>query len=191
MHPPDPSLNPVAFPISAPDTESEVKLTQWCRAVLLQHSDRPAVTQAAAKLLFFWNPRMRSSAGRAFWPVCRIEINPAVFDHGQHETWTTIRHELAHILAYARYGRRIQPHGLEWKFCCLQLGIPGESRTHKLPLPTRRLSRNYHYICPNCGVRISKTRPFKNARACSACCRAHNFGRYDPRFRLIQAPPGL
>lgn len=185
---PDSSSDPVAFVIDAPDAASAVKLTRWCCETLLHLADCSAVTKAARQLVFRWNPRMRSAAGRAYWPVCRIEVNPAVLSHSQLEAWTTIRHELAHLLAYARYGRGIQPHGPEWKRCCIQLGIPGESRTHKLPLPCRRMSRNFHYACPNCGARIAKARPFKRPSACAACCRTHNRGRFDKRF-LFQPIP--
>ncbi|HSC52105.1 MAG TPA: SprT-like domain-containing protein [Phnomibacter sp.] len=36
----------------------------------------------------------------------------------------TLIHELAHLLAYDRYGHRIQPHGKEWKYTYSQELLP-------------------------------------------------------------------
>ncbi|AVR44190.1 sprT domain-containing protein [Christiangramia fulva] len=36
---------------------------------------------------------------------------------------TTI-HELAHLIAFEKYGRRIKPHGVEWKHCFRSLMLP-------------------------------------------------------------------
>lgn len=36
----------------------------------------------------------------------------------------TLIHELAHLLAYKTYGRRIKPHGKEWKHCFQHLMLP-------------------------------------------------------------------
>lgn len=143
---------------------------------------------AALRLVVRWNPRMRSAAGRAFWPTCRIDLNPALLPHGQRETWATILHELAHLVAYARYGTRIKPHGPEWRHCCALLGIPGESRTHSLPLPRRSLERKFYYFCPHCGWTITRVRAMKKPSACAACCRAHNGGRFHKNFVFVKLP---
>lgn len=36
----------------------------------------------------------------------------------------TYLHEVAHLMAFKQYGRRIQPHGKEWKECFRQVSIP-------------------------------------------------------------------
>lgn len=36
---------------------------------------------------------------------------------------TTI-HEIAHLVAFEKYGRRIKPHGQEWKYCFRNLMLP-------------------------------------------------------------------
>ncbi|MDT8347627.1 MAG: SprT-like domain-containing protein [Flavobacteriaceae bacterium] len=36
----------------------------------------------------------------------------------------TIVHEIAHLVAFKQYGRRIKPHGIEWKNCFRQLMLP-------------------------------------------------------------------
>lgn len=36
----------------------------------------------------------------------------------------TLVHEIAHLIAFEKYGRRIKPHGLEWKHTFQQLMLP-------------------------------------------------------------------
>lgn len=36
----------------------------------------------------------------------------------------TLVHEIAHLLAFEKYGRRIRPHGKEWKYTFQQLMLP-------------------------------------------------------------------
>jgi hypothetical protein len=65
------------------------------------------------KLTVTWNARLTSTAGYASYPSWRIELNPRLVDfEGQVDR--TLRHELAHLVAYQRAGkRRIEPHGDE------------------------------------------------------------------------------
>lgn len=134
-----------------------------------------------------WNSRMRSSAGRAMWPTCRIEINPKLLQVDLKEVRRTLLHELAHLLAYYRAGgRRIAPHGVEWQRACADLGIPGESATHHLPLPTRTMRKHWRYHCPNCGESHQRVHKIKGQQACYACCQSYNKGKYHKKFCLVQ-----
>ena len=97
----------------------------------------------------------------------------------------TLRHELAHLLAQWRVGRRrIAPHGPEWRQACCDLGIADEARCHNLPFATKTYAARYVYVCPNCKEKFSRVRRIRRAVACLACCRAHNRGEFDARFRL-------
>ena len=70
-----------------------------------------------------------------------ISLNPRLFEHPS-EIDRTLRHELAHILAQFRVGRRkISPHGDEWQQACIDLGIADEKRCHNLPFPARTYAR--------------------------------------------------
>src|ERR1700677_4101215 len=61
-----------------------------------------------------WNPRMRSTAGTAYPGKALITLNPRLIEFGAEEIDRTLRHELAHLLAHHRVGRRrIAPHGAE------------------------------------------------------------------------------
>jgi len=107
------------------------------------------------------------------WPVARDEID------------RTLRHELAHLLAQFRVGRRrIAPHGEEWRRACRDLGIADEARCHNLPFASKSFPPRFVYICPNCQEKFPRVRRIRRAIACLACCRKHNGGNFDPRFRL-------
>ena len=101
----------------------------------------------------------------------------------------TLRHELAHLLAQWRVGRRrIAPHGEEWRAACCDLGIADEARCHNLPFAAKTHAPRYVYRCPNCRQEFPRVRRIRRAIACLACCRAHNRGEFDGRFRLRLIP---
>lgn len=142
----------------------------------------------AGRVTVVWNARMRTTAGRAFWPDAVIQMNPALRETAPDEVERTLLHELAHLVAYARAGRRrIAPHGAEWRQACAELGIPGEKATHSLPLPGRRMRRKWRYRCPACGEGFDRVRKMKRAAGCYACCKAHNGGYFHKKFRLEES----
>jgi hypothetical protein len=105
-------------------------------------------------------------------------------------SWRTLKHELAHLVAYERCGRRrIDPHGDEWRAACAELGIPNEQPFHTLPFKRRRMKRNHAYICPNCFSTILRVKPIQRTVACYDCCRKFNRGIYHDRYRLIKHDP--
>jgi len=161
-----------------------------------------------------WNPRLKTCAGRADHREKLISLNPLLrgLDFatpsaivGQRPQFSsskpasdplsrqahiseidrTLRHELAHLLAQSRIGRkRIAPHGAEWRQACRDLGIADEARCHNLPFATRSFPPRFVYVCPNCKEKFPRVRRIRRAIACLACCRKHNDGEFDPRFRL-------
>lgn len=134
-----------------------------------------------------WNKRLRTTAGLACYAKFLVSLNPRLIAFGLAEVDRTLRHELAHLLARARVGRRrIQPHGLEWQQACVDLGLTSEKRCHELPLPRRRIRPRHLYRCRNCQMEVKRVRPFRRAVACLKCCRAFNRGRYDDRYRFVK-----
>ncbi len=132
-----------------------------------------------------WNPRLLTAAGRADFREKLISLNPRLCEYGEAEIERTLRHELAHLLAQFRAGRRrILPHGTEWRDACRDLGIGDELRCHNLPFPISEPARRYFYKCPNCQRDFPRVRRIKRAVACLACCRAHSRGEFNARFRL-------
>jgi SprT protein len=136
-----------------------------------------------------WNARLFSAAGRADYRRKLVSLNPRLREHDVAEIDRTLRHELAHLLAQFRAGRRrVAPHGDEWRKACRDLGIADESRTHALPFPIQRRSRHFLYQCPRCGKEFPRVRRIKRAVACLECCRKFNRGKFDSsaQLRLVQ-----
>jgi predicted SprT family Zn-dependent metalloprotease len=152
------------------------------RARDLLHAN--GATRIARELHVEWNPRLKTAAGRADYRQKLISLNPRLVEHPT-EIDRTLRHELAHILAQFRAGqRRILAHGAEWRQACVDLGIADEKRCHNLPFPARTYAARFVYRCPNCRQEFPRVRRLRRAVACLACCRKHNGGEFDLRFRL-------
>lgn len=163
---------------------SDAELTERCVGLLHQIG----LGKLAEVMVVVWNPRMRTTAGRAFWPHAIIELNPKLREIAPEEVERTLLHELAHLVAYSRAGRkRISAHGVEWKQACADLGIPGETVTHSLPLPGRKMARKWRYSCPACGEGFSRVRKMKRSAGCYVCCKEHNGGYYHKKFRLVES----
>jgi predicted SprT family Zn-dependent metalloprotease len=142
-------------------------------------NDSLARTELAADKLDCLKQSSLTSAGRVVSQ--QTEQDAAVHD----EIDRTLRHELAHLLAQWRVGRRqIAPHGDEWRQACCDLGIADEARCHNLPFATKVYPARFVYRCPNCQQEFPRVRRIRRAIACLACCRKHNGGDFDPRFRL-------
>jgi len=140
----------------------------------------------ALRVTIRWNTRMRSTAGMAYASKALITLNPKLCAFGDDEVDRTMRHELAHLLAHHRAGRRrISPHGPEWQQACRDLGLLDEKRCHTLPLPRRKVPPRHFYRCPVCQTELPRVHPFKRKTACFPCCKKHNGGRYDERFRFM------
>ncbi|MFK7851978.1 MAG: SprT-like domain-containing protein [Akkermansiaceae bacterium] len=167
-----------------PPPNSDSEMTRWCQ----QQARSLKLPELSRKVSVSWNPRMRTTAGRAMWPSRKIEINPKIKQFSDHEVWRTLKHEFAHLVAYERSGRkRIRPHGIEWQTACSDLGIPRETTTHSLPLKGRRMKKKFTYTCPSCLIETQRVRPFKRVVACYTCCRKFNSGQYHDRFRLVKS----
>ena len=173
-------VRPVADKMPAGPTAETAVLLQTARELLRALG----AARIAAELCVEWNSRLKTTAGRADYRRKLISLNPRLLEHPD-EIDRTLRHELAHILAQFHAGRRrILPHGDEWRTACRDLGIADEKRCHTLPFPASARARRYLYKCPNCKRDFHRVRRIKRAVACLACCRAHNGGEFEARFRL-------
>lgn len=181
------SPRPAAPPSQPPPPDSVNALESRARHLLAKLK----CEALAARVRVRWNPRMRSTAGTALANKSLITLNPRLQEFGAEEVDRTLRHELAHLLAHFRAGRRrIAAHGPEWQQACRDLGLHDEKRCHTLPLPRRQMQARHFYRCPACAQDLRRVRPLRGKTACLACCRRHSGGRYDDRFRFvrIQAP---
>jgi len=158
----------------------DVGLEQIARDLLRALGARRIATELCVE----WNSRLKTAAGRADYRQKLISLNPQLIKHPA-EINRTLRHELAHILAQFRARRRrILPHGIEWREACHDLGISDEKRCHNLPFPARTYAARFVYRCPHCRQEFPRVRRVHRAVACLACCRKHNRGKFDARFRL-------
>ena len=145
----------------------------------------------AGRVTVCWHSRLSSTAGLAHVAHATVLLNPHLRAFPA-EVERTLRHELAHLVAHDRAGRRrIAAHGPDWRLACADLGIPGESRCHSLPLPRRAVARRHVYRCPACDYTLQRVRPINSRRrrlACHDCCRQHARGQFDPRFEFVRVP---
>ena len=187
------TLRPVAIPGRTTQSPGEGHAFRW-RDVDLQTKARESLralgaARIARELRVEWNPRLQTVAGRADYREKLISLNPRLREHGEEEIDRTLRHELAHLLAQFRAGRhRVAPHGPEWRQACRDLGIADEARCHNLPFAARIFPPRFVYRCRNCKAEFPRVRRVRRAVACLVCCRKHNGGEFDPRFRLELIP---
>jgi SprT protein len=174
-------INESAGKMPAGHTAETAVLLQVARELLRSLGAKRIATELRVE----WNSRLKTAAGRADHRQKLISLNPRLVEHPA-EIDRTLRHELAHILAQFREKsrRRISPHGPEWQQACRDLGIAGEKRCHTLPFSTKSYAPRFIYRCPNCRRDFPRVRKIKRTVACLACCRAHNGGEFDVRFRL-------
>ena len=159
----------------------DVDLAKKAREILIG----AGVSRIAGEVRVEWNARLKTCAGHVDYRRKLISLNPRLREHAFSEIDRTLRHELAHLLAQFRAGRRrILPHGPEWRAACHDLGIGYENRCHNLPFLRHERVRRFVYKCPNCLLNFPRVRRVRRAIACLACCRAHNRGKFHPKFRL-------
>ena len=164
---------------------ADAALTRQCRELVaaLGHE------LLARRVRVFWNSRLSTTAGLAHFQDSTIDLNPKLREFQPEEPDRTMRHELAHLVAQFRAGkRRIRAHGPQWQQACAELGIPGENRCHDLPLQRRRVRRKFAYQCRHCQIVVPRVRRLARHSACWACCQSLNGGRYSSKFLLLPIP---
>lgn len=71
-----------------------------------------------------------TTAGKAFINKGLIQYNPTLLrENPEAFLARTVGHEVVHHAAYAKFGPRIDAHGLEWKAMMRKLGLP-DTRCH-------------------------------------------------------------
>jgi SprT protein len=117
-----------------------------------------------------YNPRLRTTLGRAILQAMRVELNPHLLNDHPGELVPTLAHELAHLVVYRRHGR-VAPHGQQFRHLMAQVGLSAQA-THELNVEhvRRRRRRKYLYLhrCSDCGYSFVARRPRRNCY-CKAC----------------------
>lgn len=86
-----------------------------------------------------WNPRLRTTAGRAFLKERRIELNPVLLARHPEVVRQVVIHEFAHLVAH-RQRLREPGHGPAWRALMRAAGLPPRA-SHTLPVADLRRPR--------------------------------------------------
>lgn len=87
------------------------------------------------------------SAGVAELQKNRLRFNTVLLQENKDAFLKeVVPHEVAHLLAWALYGRGIKPHGIEWQQIMQQVFQLAPSRTHRFDVK-RSAKMNYIYAC--------------------------------------------
>jgi SprT protein len=103
------------------------------------------------------------------------------------ELWRTLKHELAHLVAYERCGRRQHRSARAGvAAACSELGIPNEKPYHNAAVQAPEHEAQPLLHLPQLFLTIHRVKPIQRTVACYDCCRKFNQGAYHDRFRLIK-----
>jgi predicted SprT family Zn-dependent metalloprotease len=128
------------------------------------------------------NRRLRALTGRVLYDLRLIELSlyHLTQPYGRAQAFSTLEHEMLHL--YLDTLGQPPGHTPTFKHLAKQLSIP---LWHCFSYPRNRPSTTtYVYRCPCCGWTVRRSRRLSEIQrsACGPCCRAHNHGRFDPRF---------
>lgn len=106
---------------------------------------------------------------RAYPPKKKVVLYRTYLKHNpDDQIINTIKHEIAHALAYEKYGRAGGGHGAAWREMCAVVGIKPE----RLNYNAKRLEKRYIAICGHCGrqFQLDKRPSSRRRYNCRACC---------------------
>lgn len=103
--------------------------------------------------------KMPVSAGKAYFERNLIVLSKVLITD-RLRLQDTLVHEFAHLLAYARHGRRGIGHGQPWKDAMRDLGARPDVY-HEYPVERRRQTRSLVFRCEKCGEAFTRARPLK------------------------------
>ena len=108
--------------------------------VIAEHLGLWGAEEFATRLRWCWNPRLRTTIGRALLEDGVLELNPLLLGRHPEEMRPVVIHELAHLVVTARHGLRMAPHGAQWMELMHQAGESTRA-THNLDVEGLRVKR--------------------------------------------------
>ena len=97
---------------------------------------------------------------------CLINFNQALLQQNEQEFLSrTVPHEVAHLVCYQLYGKRIKPHGEKWK-AVMKLFGADSSRCHDYDLSQIK-TRQYRRFQYQCSCRIHHLTSIRHNRVMS------------------------
>lgn len=139
------------------------------RAIAARCADVWDMPDLPTKVRISYNPRMRTTLGRAFLSEGIVELNTRLLQKHPSELVPTLAHELAHVAVHLRYGT-VAPHGQEFRTLMHALSL-SDKATHDLPVARmRQRRRTYLYVhrCSDCGSTFV-ARKVRRDCYCRAC----------------------
>jgi len=127
------------------------------------------IPDLAGRVTIVYNPRLRTTLGRAMLDDNRVKLNTRLLRAYPDELLATLTHELAHLAVRMRYGEA-PPHRREFKALMCSVNMPAAATHH---LDTKRLNlrrRRYVYLhrCSDCGMMFIARKPRRNCY-CREC----------------------
>jgi SprT protein len=127
------------------------------------------IPDLARRVAIVYNPRLRTTLGRAMLDDNRVELNVHLLRAYPDELLGTLTHELAHLVARMRYGN-VRPHGREFK-ALMRVVNMSPATTHRLDTEGLKLRRRryiYLHRCEDCGMMFVARKPRRDCY-CKAC----------------------
>ena len=93
----------------------------------------------------------------------------------------TILHEIAHAMDFNNRGTT--DHSVNWREIAISIGCNGDRcyTSEEVVQPPSK----YTTKCNTCGKEgESMQKPRRSSKACGKCCKEHNYGKYDARYKL-------
>ena len=87
-----------------------------------------------------WNPRLRTTIGRALLDDMVVELNPTLLARYPEEVRPVLLHEAAHLVVRRLFGPSTPPHGKFWKAYMRSVGVSTRA-THNLDVSGLRRPR--------------------------------------------------
>jgi len=144
------------------------------REIMATVCEKNGVSELESQTSIEWNARFTSRMGDANYNKMRVRFSIPLFAlAGEKDQEDTIAHEMAHIVARHKYGKKIKSHGGEWQACMLVAGYK-PTRCHDIDTTGLKKSRktcktycncNTHMVTPKMYGDIAKGR----GRICSKC----------------------
>ena len=100
--------------------------------------------------------RFKRKAGEYRHDERKIRISRHLLENHQEKVVETLKHEIGHAVVMQRYGKKVKPHGREWKSVMQELEVDNPKAGHSLQLT------EYSYLVrctnPDCGVELGRHR---------------------------------
>jgi len=127
--------------------------------------------------------RRKQALGVCYYRAKRIELSSHfVMLNTLDDMRDTMLHEIAHALAWLKYGDKAG-HDFRWVQIARAIGCIGERNARNKDI--RNPKGRFQYLCAECGDEVRVHRRFKRRKACADCCTKYAHGKFDERFLMV------